>query len=407
MKRILFIIFLILLLAAVVGLPIFMRVSWHMADPKPLNIFILDKTVLNDSYQEHLSLNWVLKNQKYVKPDGGIYLEHQDYYGFFPDGLGGYTIFDLERNFAEDLEVLADEYDMVYYTDLYGIYWIEWHNQYPHIRPEAVPGRMGERSQWIYGGLTGNELAFLRSMKDRKKLIINEFNIIASPTSYGVRQAYEETFDMRWENWTGRFFNSLDTTINQDIPLWLIRNYMEQNNNQWPFKKAGIAFVRNDDKIVVLEHETHLTNELPYIHSSQAMVEEYGVAKTIRYPYWFDIISTGASNEVLAEYRIEPNSQGDSILHHWGIPKVFPAVIKNKGDYPYYYFAGDFADNPINLKSTRLKYIEKFDYFLYAPLTYERRSFFGLYYRPLVTKILDDYYREIEASGKYASTSSN
>ena len=399
MKRILFIFLLVLLLGALIGLPLFMRVSWHLSDPRLLNVFILDKTVLNDSYQEHLSLNWVLKNQKFVKPDGELYLPEQDYFGFFPDGQGGYSINDLESKFTEDLGTLADEFDVAYYTDLYGIYWIEWHNEYPHIRPEAIPGRMGERSQWIYGGLTSNELAFLRLMKDRKKLIINEFNIMGSPTAYTVRKAYEEMFDLEWENWTGRFFSPLDTTINEDIPQWLVRNYMEQNNGEWPFEKAGIAFVRNDDRIVVLEYETHLTNEIPYIHSSPGMVEEYGVVPSIRYPYWFDICSTGDSNEVLAEYRIETNHRGDSILNLWGIPKVFPAVIKNRGEYPFYYFAGDFSDNPINLKSARLKHIEMVDHFLYAPLTYERRSFFGLYYRPLVTSILNDYFDKIKGTG--------
>lgn len=400
MKRLMFGIILVLLLLAVIGIPIFTRVSWHLADPKPFKVFILDKTVLNESNQEHLSLNWVLKNQKFVKPDGAFYLAEKDYYGFFPDGTGGYTINDLERISPDSLGLLADAYDMAYYTDLYGIYWIEWHNEHPHLRPEVEPGPIGERSQWIYGGMTSNELAFLNLMKERKKLIINEFNIIGSPTAYSVRKAYEETFDLTWKNWTGRFFSPLDTALNEDIPGWLVRNYREQNNGEWPFSKAGIAFVRNDDRIVVLEIGTHLTNELPYIHSSQAMVEEYGVASKIAYPYWFDICESGESNDVLAEYHIETNLIGDSILGHWGIPKVFPAVITSKGDYPFYYFAGDFSDNPINMKGTRMRHIEKFDYFLYAPLTYERRSFFGLYYRPLVTKILDDYYREVQQSNR-------
>ncbi|MEE4178184.1 MAG: hypothetical protein V2I46_11815 [Bacteroides sp.] len=398
MKRTLFILFLILILGVLIGIPAFMRISWQLTDEKPFRVFILDKTVLNQTYQEHMSLNWVLKNKKYVQPNGDFYLAEKDYYGFFPDGEGSYTIYDIDGKTFEELEAMADTFDMAFYTDLYGIYWIEWHNEYPQVRPEQEPGRMGERSEWIYGGLSGNELAFLKMMKNRKKLIINEFNIIGSPTSFDVRKAYEEEFDMIWKNWTGRFFKTLDTTRNEEIPLWLVRNYKAQNNDQWPFKNSGIAFVRNDDMIVVLENETHLDMEVPFIHSGKKLIDEYGVVEKIKYPYWFDVCSAGESNEVLAEYRIETNSKGDSILRHWDIPRVFPAVIKNKGDYPYYYFAGDFSDNPIKMKTSRLKYVEKFDYLWYAPLTHERKSFFGLYYRPLVTKILNNYYFEIHPS---------
>jgi len=397
MARIVFNAFLILLLLVLIGLPVFMWVSWNMADEKPLEIFILDKTVLNDNYQEHQSFNWVLKNKKYVKSDGDFYLPERDYYGFFPDGKGSYTTNDLEGKTIEDLERLADSYDMVYYTDLYGIYWIEWHNEYPHVKPEEDPGLMGERSAWIYGGLSQNELTFLRLMKARNKLIINEFNIIGSPTSLGIRREYEEEFDITWSNWTGRYFSTLDTTKSEEIPHWLVRNYMKQNNNEWPFKNSGIAFVRNDDFIVVLENETHLNIEVPYIYSGEKLVDNYGVAKKIKYPYWFDICASGNLNEVLAEYRIDSNTRGDSILKRWNIPKEFPAVIKSKQDYPYYYFAGDFADNPISMKLARLRHVEKFDYLIYSPITQERRSFFGLFYRPMVTKILDDYYNGLKS----------
>ncbi|MBW6496823.1 MAG: hypothetical protein K0B09_00410 [Bacteroidales bacterium] len=397
MARTVFTIFIVFLLGVLIGIPAFMRISWQMAEKKPMEVFILDKTVLNKNYQEHLSFNWVLKNQKYVKSDEDFYLPERDYYGFFPDGMGNYVINDIEDKTTEDLARLADNYDMAYYTDLYGVYWIEWHNEYPHVKPEQEPGLMGERSEWIYGGLTKNELAFIRLMKSRNKLIINEFNIIGSPTSFGIRKEYEEEFDITWKNWTGRYFSTLDTTKSEEIPHWLVRNYMKQNNNEWPFTKSGIAFVRNDDMIVVLENETHLNIEVPYIYSDEKLVDHYGVVKKIKYPYWFDICTSGDSNEVLAEYMIEANLEGDSILDHWNIPTVFPAVIKNKHNNLYFYFAGDFADNPISLKNARLKHIEKLDYLMYDRVAQERRSFFRLFYRPMVTKILDDYYQNLKA----------
>ena len=337
-----------------------------------------------------MSFFWVLRQNRYTKPDGSFYTPDKDYLGFFPDGTGDYTINDLEEKTLEDLVQLADANDMVYYTDLYGIYRIEWLNEYPQAKPDVVPGRMGERSELIYGGMSQNELEFLRIMKSERKLIINEFNTFASPTSPEIRQEYETEFDITWSGWFGRYFDNLDTTINKEIPLWLIRNYMEQNNGQWPFKKSGIAFVRSDDRIVVLENETHLTNEVPHIVTSSAKVDYYNVAGEIKYPFWFDICMTGESNEVVSAYEIETNVKGDSVLKQWGIPKNFPAVLKNKNT-PYFYFAGDFSDNPISLSSSGFRFVQNFDFLFYPSKMNERESFFWKFYRPLMNKILDDY----------------
>lgn len=372
-----------------------MWLSWNYSENKALNIYVLDKTVLNDDYQEHVSLYWVLNNSRYVKPNGELYSPQKDYFGFFPRKDGKYLISGLEYKTEKDLQVLADSYDMVYYTDLYGIYWTEWHNEYPNIKPTERPGKVGERSSLLYGGLTQNELKLLKLIKERKKLIINEFNIIASPTSEKIRKEYEDEFDITWSGWIGRYFDNLDTVTNKELPLWLIRNYKKQNNNNWPFTKSGIAFVRSDDKIVILENQTHLKNEVPVIKTKTNHKDYYSVSDQIKYPFWFDISSSGASNEVISQYHIEANTIGDSILKNWGIPHEFPAVIKSKMDYPYYYFAGDFADNPISMNSSYFKWAHKFDFLFYPSSIYERESFFWLYYRPLITRILEDYHKKV------------
>ncbi|HBG72016.1 MAG: hypothetical protein A2W93_10890 [Bacteroidetes bacterium GWF2_43_63] len=389
--RIIILTFLVLLIA----IPAFMFLSWYFSPRKTLKVVILDKTVLNRKYQEHMSFFWVLRQNKYMKPDDTFYEPEKDYIGFFPDGNGGYTINDLEEKSREYLVQLADANDMVFYTDLYGIYRIEWLNEYPQAKPHMKPGRMGERSELIYGGMSQNELEFLRIMKNKKKLIINEFNTFASPTSPEIRKDYEEEFDITWTGWVGRYFDNLDTTNNKEIPLWLIRNYKDQNNGHWPFKKAGIAFVRNDDRIVILENETHLTNEVPHIVTGSVYAEYYNVAGEIKYPFWFDICRTGESNEMVSEYKIETNEKGASVLKQWEIPESFPAVLMNK-DYPYYYLAGDFSDNPISISSSGFRFVQNFDFLFYPSEMLERSSFFWKFYRPMLEKILADYYNSLK-----------
>ncbi|MDA3854352.1 MAG: hypothetical protein PF444_08965, partial [Bacteroidales bacterium] len=331
-----------------------------------------------------------------VKADHEFYIPNKDYFGLFPEGNGEYLINDLDKNTGKELNALADEYDMVYYTDLYGIYWTEWHNEYPEIKPEQLPGRVGEGSRLLYGGLHKNEFALLRLMKERQKLIINEFNIIASPTSWRLRKEYEKEFHVNWSGWVGRHFENLDTTINKELPRWLIRNYKQQNNDHWPFTKSGIAFVNNAGEVTILENETHLNSKTPVIHTSKNTAEYYRIPEEINYPLWFDICSTDTTNQVISKYIIHTNSMGDAILKQWHIPKEFPAVIKRKADYPYYYFAGDFADNPMAMKAAKYKYIGEFNAIFYDTSADEQKYFFWTYYRPLLSQILDDYYTRLK-----------
>jgi hypothetical protein len=372
-----------------------MWIYWKYSAKRTIDIFILDKTVLNKKYQEHASLFWILNQSKYAKSDGKLYLPERDYYGFFPKGQGSFVISDIEHKTVNDLVNLAHKYDMVYYTDMYGIYSVEWHDEYFKDKPNALPDKVGERSKLIYGGLTHKELEFLKLMKQQKKLIINEFNIIASPTSSTIRKEFEKEFDIKWSGWVGRYFNVLDTSVNKELPLWLVRNYKQQNSNRWPFKKSGIAFVRDDDKVVILENKTHLENEVPCIYTSSNYVKYYNVAAEIEYPFWFDICTAGSSHKIVSEYRIKVNSKGDSILKQWKIPTVFPATIQNNQGYPYFYFAGDFADNPISIRTARFKHIAIFDFLFYQTDINKRSNFFWFYYRPLVTQIINDYYQTL------------
>lgn len=372
--------------------PLIMWVMWVLTPAKPMNIFILDKTVINRSYQEHLSLSWVLQHNKFVNSDRDFYSPDTGYYGFFPDGEGSYTTTDLDSLSNEELTAIANEYDMAYYTDLYGIYRAEWYNEYPQLNPEQARTRIGERTSLIYGGLKESELDLLKEFKRQKKLIVNEFNIIASPTSYDVRRQYEEEFDVKWSGWTGRYIENLDTTINRELPLWLVNNYMEQNEGDWPFTNSGIAFVSSSDSIVILENKTHLTIEVPFIHTKPTFTSQYGVPDSMKYPFWFDIVSTDSLNQVISNYKIATTELGDSLLQRWNIPEEFPAVLSSVGEYPYFYFAGDYADNPVSMKRSKFKYINTFGFLFYDEEVNERKSFFWEFYQPLMKRILNEYY---------------
>jgi hypothetical protein len=72
------------------------------------------------------------------------------------------------------------------------------------------------------------------------------------------------------------------------------------------------------------------------------------------------------------------------------IPTTFPAVVMHNGsDYRFYYFSGDFCDNPIGLGSSYFKGVGAFKWLFYnTDDDSERASFFWEFFRPMMTSIV-------------------
>ena len=245
--------------------------------------------------------------------------------------------------------------------------------------------------------MSGQDINFLRYMKAQHKLVMAEYNDIASPTSKIIRGEFENMFGVRWTGWAGRYFSSLDTNVNKELPEWLIRDYKTQHNNYWPFKNSGLAFVDDNGRIEILEYKRDLKEETPYILTNENNQERFQVQQKVKYTYWFDVMLTSHANNVISVYQIKANARGDSILNSINIPNPFPAVIEhNDKDYKFYYFCGDFCDNPIDMLFSNFLGITTFRTLFYSDNEPEERtSFFWLYYQPLVTTILNDYYNSL------------
>ncbi len=372
----------------VIALPLWMFVIWFFWPKTKLVIAIVDKTVLFKTGQEHASLTWVLRNNKYSKTSKDLYKVGRDYFGFFPNKNKKYDLKGLERASDEDLEKLSRHSDMAYITDTYGIYSKEWY----------LAKNITERQRLLYGGLSPQDMAFLKKMKEKKKLIITEFNTFATPTSNTVARDFEQTFKIKWTGWVGKYFDSFDTVRNKELPRWLVENYKAQNHGKWPFKRSGIAFVHKSDKIVVLEYVTHLNGEVPYILTRKEERERYNIPKAMKYPFWFDVIQTSRSNKIISFYDLRVNDAGSKILADNNLPSQFPAIIEHyRNDYKFYYFCGDFADNPISQGGSYFKGISLFRKLFYNDdIAAERVSFFWEFYRPMINKILDDYYKDMK-----------
>jgi hypothetical protein len=363
-----------------------MWLAWWLTPKKKLVAAIIDKTALTSVGQDHLSLTWILKHEKFTKTKTKLYDPSHDYFGFLPQQSDQYRIKGLERFTPLQLEQLSKDCDMAYYTDTYGIYLNEWYSK----------KNAAERSGIIYGGLSQHDVDFLRKMKEKKKLIITEFNTIGSPTSEEIRGQFESMFALKWSGWSARFYSSLDTNDNRQIPKWLLKIYINKHNGRWPFKAAGIAFINNNEDLVILEEGTDVNNPMPYIQSTDAGKKLLNIPDDIKYPFWFDVMLTDSSvNKMMAHFDLDLTPKGEAQLEAHNIPLVIPAVLMHKqSDYEFYYFSGDFCDNPISISTAYFRGISMFQKFFYNKNDMlERTSFFWKFYKPMVTSILSNYYR--------------
>ena len=373
------------LIAFVLLLPLWMWLAWVLTPKRQLVAAIVDKTVLRPDGQEHISLTWILNHQRFTKTKNLEYIINQDYFGFFPLANHQYQLKGLERFTDQQLTQLSRDCDLAYYTDTYGIYRQEW--------TQAVGST--DRSGILYGGMSRKDVNFLSMMKQNHKLVLTEFNDINSPTEPAVRAQFESTFGVHWTGWIGRFFDSLDTTTNQELPRWLVKNYKRQHNGKWPFTKSGIAYVSENDVVVILEEDTHLVKKVPMMLSSPVGQSKFNLPDRIRYTYWFDIFTYDPRvNQEVATYEVYPTEIGKRELARYRLPIRFPAILMHdESDYAFYYFAGDFCDNPVSMSSAYFRGIEWLSWSAYmAEGLTERKGFFWRVYRPMVTRILEGYY---------------
>lgn len=353
---------------------------------------IVDKTVPDKTWQEHRSLNWVLTHEKYVEPNGSQYDLKDDYYGFFPIDRPEYVVKDLTIFNNKEIDSLADALEWLYHTDTYGIYRNEW-----------VYGReINERSPLVYGGTSDEGQGLLREMFKRRKLSITEFNTLASPTPLEIRFKLQRILETDFTGWTGRYYHSLDTMMNRDIPRWMRRLHKQSYGRPFDYPDIpGIVLVHETNVIRVLRGDRHLEHSLPIINTPPENQERFDLPDYMRFPYWFDITFAKDTADILSTYKIHTTSRGDSLLDSLHLPNEFPAVIGDAQENLRYYFCGDFADNPIPFGLSYFagsQYLRKFFYNNRDEL--DRKKFFWEYYLPLVSTIFEEYRERMDTLNK-------
>lgn len=379
---------LLFLFFIVMGLPFTMWMFWALSGPRPISVFIMDKTSHTDDQIRNRAFHWFLKHYRFVKPNGRQYDATLDYYGFFPLDGNHFTVSDLSRYSTFDIQRLALQYHAAYYTDVYGV----------HESDGFEAGGRIMESGHIYGGLGIQDIQFLEVMHRMERLIIAEFSFLGAPTQRSIRLQAEELFGIKWHGWIGRYFQSLDRDNPDEIlPGWLPAVYESQYRQPWQFTSAGAIFVHENGQLIVLEDGVHLTHPVPVITSSADTRREFDVNDRILYPGWFEVTFPAKPEmEVLSWFELSVSAEGNELLHSHNIPARFPAVIGNTETGKTFYFTADFSQNPLKRRFVRFKgarFIELFLADLYDPT--DKSGFFLAYYFPLLNSIFRTYHAEM------------
>ncbi|MFJ8264139.1 hypothetical protein ACIQ4I_19700 [Rummeliibacillus sp. NPDC094406] len=303
-------------------------ILWQLEDEKKLQIAIIDKTVPDESYREHLGLNWLLKTLKYVDSNNDSY-KLDDYFGFKPNtSKKTYSIKDLPDSYKND--------DVIYIADTYGVY----QDDFPWINKN----REGERSNLVYGGLKMNEWKAIvnRLSEDKKSTLVAEFNTLASPTDETVRNHMSSVLGIQSSGWMGRYFDELDYRKNNEIPKWIVDKY----GSNWGYKGKGFILINEkENEIVVLKTGEDIDNKGIWLNFTEQGKKEFNIEKSVKYNYWFDIVTSEDKRNVLANYDWNLTKKGQEKLTDNNIPTSFVAVNKTQiKNATTYYLAGDFND---------------------------------------------------------------
>ncbi len=374
----------IVLLFGIPGAVFISWLAWFLSPSHSVNLLILDKTVVNQQANEHRALSWLLVHERYVPPTGS-FDPGENFVGFWPTGDGNYTITGFETRDSTELLKLAASYDAAYVADTYGIFERTWHEQYPELGPITQPWHR------IYGGMHANDLAVLRALKAQNKLLIAEFSVLEPPTPPDIRAGLESLLGLSWTGWTGRYFITLDST-GRDLPDWIVTNFMKQSGGSWPYRdQPGIVLSHVDGHIVILRYPDDLERPTPEVAVTFDHRARFRApVEPLPYSFWFDIVQPDTGMRTVAYFTLPTKPQADTLLHAFGIPRIFPAVLEETRTLRTYYFAGDFADYPDVyhilahfkwMRSARLRL-----YTIDDPA--DRSEFYWTLYYPMVKSIL-------------------
>jgi hypothetical protein len=368
----------------ILGITLVILVPWgcyELRPTRPIALCVLDKTVPFRNWYEHRSLYWLLRHLNVVKADGENYALERDYLGAYPPPVPGDP---PERTRDLSVEDVAGA-RLVYLADTYGVYRED-------LKSKERMAAALERSPEIYGGLTLQEARAAAGAVDAGKTLVAEFNTLGSPTGDEARTTLEAALGVRWTRWIGRYFSRLDNV--NEVPQWMRNDYEREWKKPWRFQGPGYVLMQEDAHCEVLRvgYEAD-TVGLTIERESPVDSHLAHAADGVPYPYWFDIVEESPAATRLASFVWHLKEAGRQRLKARKLPERFAAVTRRTppGGGVAWYFAGDFADNPLDPHPVPFAGYLAFRHVVEGlKLAPSETAFYWRFYVPMMQTILDD-----------------
>jgi hypothetical protein len=356
-------------------------VSYRLRAPRPLALVVLDKTVPFRNWFEHRSLYWLLTHDNVVQPDGAPYAVETDYLGAYPPPVAG----DPPERTRDLTPADVAGAGLVYLADTYGVY----HDDL--LSREKMDAAL-ERSPRIYGGLTLDEARAAAEAPSMGKTLIAEFNTLGSPTGADARATLEAALGVRWTRWIGRYFAHLEDR--GEVPQWMRDDYEREWKTPWRFQGPGYVLMQDDAHCEVLRVAFE-SEAIGLTIERERPIDRHlaDAADRVPYPYWFDVVIDGPETARLASFQWHLTPTGRERLTARGLPERFAAVTRRAtaANGAAWYFAGDFADNPMDPRPVPFLGYTRFRRGLEAlKLAPSETAFYWRFYVPLIETILHD-----------------
>ena len=363
-------------------------ILWYLQTKQPLSVVVIDKTT-GDGYREHRSFYWLLRHWKYINPaTKNFYDPKKDYYGFFPE----------DSSLSVSSQLNLDSTSLLYIADTYGIY------RYPmeYKEYERLVSRTYIAIDLRYGALTNDEMGEIERHAKKGGMTIAEFNTMEDPQleDTQVEHRMETMFGVRFTGALGRYYDDMNTASR-----WMKDLYERQYHTKWDFSGRGLIITvkrnQGDEKASVIVLGSEDLYHTPVFIRNSVHPLLAGTEDEVPYYYFFEFMQTDSSARTIANFEIQCTQKGKEKMISAGLPLSFPAVVVSDSADRTIYFAGDFADNQVEVLLTAYWNVEfllsKLFSFYYVS---DQTRFFWKFYLPMMKQVLQSAAELNQANGQ-------
>jgi hypothetical protein len=196
---------------------------------------------------------------------------------------------------------------------------------------------------------------------------------------------------VRWTRWIGRYFSRLEDV--GEVPQWVRNDYEREWGQPWRFEGPGYVLMQDDAHCEVLRVGFEV-DAIGLTIEREPPVDAHleGAADRVPYPYWFDVVETPDAKR-LASFAWHLKPAGRDRLKARGLPERFAAVTRRapaSGGVAWY-FAGDFADNPMDPRPVPFLGYLGFRHLVEGlKVAPSETAFYWRFYVPMMESILAD-----------------